>query len=160
MNACLKRVRIIDGETLIAEHPRSFSKGEQIENEQHINALWLAKTNAKAHRGQDRLSQVSPLSELFLQQSLERGHPLKGTINRLNQFLDDYGAAQLHEALEEALKKQSPYTEAVQQILEQRRELRQQPPPIAVSVPDKVKHYQVKVAKLQPYDKLGEYQDD
>ena len=160
VNACLKRVRIIDGETLIAEHPRSFSKGEQIENEQHINALWLAKTNARIHRGQDRLSQVSPLSEAFLQQSLERGHPLKGTVNRLNQLIDSYGSSEFHSAVEEAIKQQSAYAEAVQQILEQRRELRQQPPPIAVSVPEKVKHYHVKAAKLEPYDKLGESTDD
>ena len=160
VNACLKRVRIIDGETLIAEHPRSFSKGEQIENEQHINALWLAKTNAKIHRGQDRLSQVSPLSEAFLQQSLERGHPLKGTVNRLNQLLDSYGSSEFHSAVEEAIKQHSAYAEAVQQILEQRRELRQQPPPIAVSVPEKVKHYHVKAAELKPYDKLGESTDD
>lgn len=160
VSACLKRVRIIDGETLIAEHPRSFSKGEQIENEQHINALWLAKTNARIHRGQDRLSQVSPLSETFLQQSLERGHPLKGTVNRLNQLLDSYGSSEFHSAVEEAIKQQSAYAEALQQILEQRRELRQQPPPIAVSVPEKVKHYHVKAAKLEPYDKLGESTDD
>lgn len=160
VNACLTRVRIIDGEKLIAEHPRSFSKGEQIENEQHINALWLAKTNAKVHRGQDRLSHASPLSETFLQQSLERGHPLKGTVNRLNHLLDDYGSAELHSALSEAIKQQSVYAGAVQQILEQRRELRQQPPPIAVSVPEKVKHYHVKAANLTPYDKLGESTDD
>lgn len=160
VNACLNRVRIIDGIEFVAEHPRSFSKGEQIENEQHISALWLAKTNAKAHRGQDRLSQASSLSEAFLQQSLERGHPLKGTVNRLNQLLDDYGSTELHRAIEEAIKQQSAYAEALQQILEQRRELRQQPPPIAVSVPDKVKHYQVKAAKLKPYDSLGESRDD
>ena len=160
VNACLKKVRIIDGEQLIAEHPRSFSKGEQIENEQHINALWLDKTNAKAHRGQNRLTQASSKSEAFLQQSLERGNPLKSTINRLNQLLDDYGSTELDSALDEAIKQQSAYVEAVQQILEQRREQRQQPPPIAVSVPEKVKHYQVKAAKLSDYDKLGESQDD
>lgn len=76
VNACLKRVRIIDGETLIAEHPRSFGKGEQIENEQHINALWLAKTNAKIHRGQDRLSQVSPLAKSFYNRALNVVTPL------------------------------------------------------------------------------------
>jgi hypothetical protein len=36
----------------------------------------------------------------------------------------------------------------------------QQPPPIAVSVPKKVKHYHVKAAELKPYDKLGENTDD
>lgn len=160
VNACLKQVRIIDGEQLIAEHPRTFSKGEQIEKEQHITALWLEKTNAKAHRGQNRLAQASLHSEAFLQQSLARGHPLKGSVNRLNLLLDDYGASELHEALAQVIKQHSADVEAVQQILEQRREERQQPPPIAVSVPDKVKHYQVKTAKLSGYDKLGENNDD
>jgi len=160
VNACLKTVRIIDGETLVAEHPRSFSKGEQIENEQHISALWLAKTNAKAHRGQDRLAQASSHSQDFLQQAIERGHLLKSTINQLNQLLDDYGSTELDFALGETIKQQSAYPAAVQQILEQRREHRQQPSPIAVSVPEKVKHYQVKAAKLSDYDKLGKEQGD
>jgi len=160
VNACLKQVRIIDGDELIAEHPRCFSKGEQIEDEQHISALWLAKTNAKAHRGQDRLAGASSHSQVFLQQAIERGHPIKSTVNQLNQLLDDYGSAELHLALAEAIKQQLAYAAAVQQILEQRREQNQLPPPIAVSVPDKVKHYQVKTAKLSDYDKLGENQDD
>jgi transposase len=155
VNACLQTVRIIDGDACIAEHPRCFSKGEQIENEQHINALWLAKTNAKQHRGQDRLCQASSHTQTLLQQSIDRGHPLKATINRLNQLLDDYGTNELDKALVEAIQKHSPYVEAVQQILEQRRELRHQPPPIAVSVPDKVKDYQVKPAQLGDYDRLG-----
>jgi transposase len=160
INACLKTVRIIDGDERIAEHPRSFSKGEQIENEQHISALWLAKTNAKDHRGQDRLAQASSHSPVFLQQAIERGHLLKSTVNQLNQLLDDYGSTELHVALSEAIKQQSAYPAAVQQILEQRREHRQQPSPIAVSVPEKVKHYQVKAAKLSDYDKLGEDDGD
>jgi len=77
----------------------------------------------------------------------------------LNQFLDDYGRAELHASLKEALKQQSPSPEAVEQILEQRRECRHQPPPIAVSVPDKVKNITVKTAKLSVYDLLGESDD-
>jgi hypothetical protein len=153
-------VRIIDGTELIATHPRSFSKGEQIENEQHVNALWLTKTNAKQHRGQNRLCNVSPHTEPLLQHIIKRGHPIKAAVNRLNQLLDDYGASELHQAMGEAIKQHSPYVEGVEQILECRRERRQQPPPIAVSVPDKVKHYQVKPANLGDYDKLGEQGND
>jgi transposase len=54
--ADLQRVRILDGTDVVAEHARSFDKGEQLEDETHINALWLAKTHAKLHRGQDRLT--------------------------------------------------------------------------------------------------------
>jgi transposase len=160
VQASLTQVRLIDGVQLIAEHPRSFSKGEQIEQAQHINALWLAKHKASTHRGQNRLTQATMLSETFLQQSLTRGYPLKHTTTRLNQFLDNYGRDELHASLEEALSRQSPSPEAVEQILEQRRELRHQPPPIAVSVPDKVKNISVKKANLSDYDNLGAHPDD
>jgi len=119
--ADLVRVRVLDGADLIAEHARSFDRGQQVEDETHINALWLAKTHAKLHRGQDRLAAASDHVPALLQQSIERGHVLKTTVRLLNQLLDDYGRAELHCALEEALQQQSPYPQAVQQILERRR---------------------------------------
>jgi hypothetical protein len=154
VHADLDLVRIVDGDKFIAEHPRSFGKGEQIEQEAHINALWLAKTHAKLHRGQDRLSQASDHASVLLQQSLERGHVIKTTVRLLNEYLDQYGRDELHHALGEALKQHSPYPQAVQQILEHRREEKQKPPPLAVAVPDKVKHVSVKTANIADYDKL------
>jgi transposase len=154
VNADLKVVRILDGAELIAEHPRSFGKGEQIEQEAHINALWLAKTHAKLHRGQDRLSQVSEQIPELLQQSIERGHVLKTTVRLLNEYLDQYGRDELHHAVSEALKQQSPYPQAVLQSLERRREEKHCPPPLAVAVPDKVKHLSVKSINVADYDKL------
>jgi len=160
VNACLNEVRIINGVELIATHPRSFSKGEQIENDAHINALWLEKTNAKQHRGQDRLSQISAHAQPLLTLIIARGHPIKGAVSRLNQLLDEYGATQLHEGMAEAIEKNAPYVEGVAQILEYRRERRNQPPPIAVQVPDKVKHYYVAPANLSDYDKLGQQENE
>jgi len=160
VSADLTRIQILDGAHCIAEHPRSFAKGEQIEQETHINALWLEKSHAKLHRGQDRLSHASEHAPLLLQQSAERGHVLKTTVRLLNQLLDDYGRDELHAALGEALNRQSPYPEAVQQVLERRRDEQHQPPPIAVAVPAKVKHYSVKPARLADYDKLNDAGDD
>ena len=154
VNADLDTVRILDGVEQIAEHPRCFGKGEQIEQEAHINALWLAKTHAKLHRGQDRLSQVSPQIPDLLQQSIERGHVLKTTVRLLNEYLDQYGRHELQLAVEEALKQQSPYPQAVQQSLERRRDEKQLPPPLAVTVPDKVKHLSVKTINMADYDQL------
>jgi len=153
--ADLDRVRILDVGVVIAEHNRSFGKGEQIEQDEHINALWLAKTNAKLHRGQDRLSHASDYAPTFLKLSAKRGHVLNTTVRILNQLLDEYGREALDNALREALNQQSVYTGAVQQILERQREESQRPPPIAVTVPDKVKHLSVKLAKLADYDELN-----
>ncbi len=154
VNADLKSVCILNGAEQIAEHPRCFGKGEQIEQEVHINALWLAKTQAKLHRGQDRLSQASEHIPDLLQQSIERGHVLKTTVRLLNEYLDYYGRDELHHAVAEALKQQSPYPQAVQQILECRRDEKHCPPPLAVAVPDKVKHLIVKTVNVADYDKL------
>jgi hypothetical protein len=153
--ADLKRVRVLDAGVIIAEHERRFSKGEQIEQEAHINALWLAKTHAKQHRGQDRLSHASDYAQTFLMLSCKRGHILKTTVRTLNQLLDDYGREALDSALKEALHQQSVYTGAVQQILERQRDERQRPPPIALALPEKVKHLSVKLAKLTDYDDLN-----
>ncbi|MCP4009021.1 MAG: IS21 family transposase, partial [Proteobacteria bacterium] len=58
-------------------------------------------------------------------------------------------------ALGEALQQQSPYPQAVQQILERRRDEQNKPPPLAVAVPEKVKQYSVKPASLTDYDQLS-----
>lgn len=154
VHADLEWVHIADAGECIAKHPRSFGKDKQIEQEAHINALWLDKTRAKCHRGQDRLSQASTHAPDLLQQSIERGHVLKTTARLLNEYLDQYGRDELHCALGEALQQQSPYPQAVQQILERRRDEKQQPPPLAIAVPDKVKHFNVKTANVADYDKL------
>jgi len=154
VHADLDSVRILDGDELIAEHPRSFGKGKQIEQEAHINALWLAKTQARLHRGQDRLSQASDHIPVLLQQSIERGHVLKTSVRLLNEYLDQYGRDELHGAVTEALQHQSPYPQAVQQILERRREEKRKPPPLAVALPDKVKHLSIKTINAADYDKL------
>lgn len=154
------QVRILDADIVIAEHTRSFGKGEQIEQEDHINALWQEKTHAKLHRGQDRLSHASDFSQAFLKFSAKRGHVLKTTVRILNQLLDDYGREALDSALREALKQQSAYTGAVQQILERQREDMHRPPPVAVTVPDKVKHLSVRLARLADYDNLNAAKDN
>jgi hypothetical protein len=154
VHADLVSVRIVDGDERIAEHPRCFGKGEQIELEAHINALWLAKTQARLHRGQDRLSQASERMPDLLQQSVDRGHVLKTTVRLLNEYLDHYGRDELRFAVEEALVHQSPYPQAVAQILERRRDEQQRPPPLAVAVPEKVKHLSIKPARVADYDQL------
>jgi len=156
VSADLTRLQILEGGQCIAEHPRSFDKGKQIEQEAHINALWLEKTHARLHRGQDRLSHTSVHAQPLIQQSAERGHVIKTTVRLLNQLLDDYGRDELHAALGEALDRQSPYPEAVQSILERRRDEQHRPPPLAVAVPAKVKHYSVKPARLADYDTLSD----
>lgn len=147
------RVRIVDGQTLLAEHPRSYGKGEQIEQQSHINALWIAKHKAAQSRAQDCLYHASELTPQLLEASIARGHVLKTTLKHLMELLDAHGRDEFHLAVKEALDSQSPTAQAVRQILVRRRDEQGQKPALALVVPDKAK-VTVKTARLSDYDRL------
>jgi hypothetical protein len=147
-------VRVLaDGED-IARHPRSYGKGEQVEDPAHIEALVDAKRQARQHRGQDRLAHCAPSSQALLQQAARRGSPLKRVVSQLLQLLEDYGAAELEQAITEALDNDVPHPNAVRQVLERRREARHQPPPLIPALPEKARDIAVRPASLADYDRI------
>jgi transposase len=154
--ASLDEVRVLCGEEVIATHARSYGKGEQIENPAHVDALRQAKHAARHHLKQDQLTHAVPASTDLLQQALQRGHRLATTRALLLGMLDAYGAAELGIAIQEALTQQSPYPDAVRQVLERRREQRQQPPPIAIPLSNHptLKQLVVRPVELALYDQL------
>jgi transposase len=154
--ASLTRVRVLDARKVIAEHRRVYGKGEQIEHPAHIEALVSTKRAARHHRGQDRLAHAAPMSRALLQQAAHRGTPLSSATAQLVQLLDDYGAAELEHAIAEALKHDVPHPNGVRQVLERRREQRDRPPPLALTLPDndKARNIVVRAPSLARYDQL------
>ncbi len=154
--ASLTTVRIIDAGNEIARHQRSYGKAEQIENPEHIEALIHSKHQARHHRGQDRLSHAAPSSRELLVLAVQRGNRLNSVISQLLELLGDYGAGELEAAIAQALQQQMPHPNAVRQVLECRREQRNQPSPIAAKFADSDKAGAVVVrpASLADYDQL------
>jgi hypothetical protein len=155
-------VRILDGESVIATHPRSYDRGQQIEVPAHIEALVRHKREASAHRGADRLIQAVPASRELLRQAAERGEPLARTSRVLTDLLTRYGVAELQAAVDDALARGVPHPNAVRLALERRREAREAPPPLGISLPDHLKHRDVPVRphRLAGYDRLLETDHD
>jgi transposase len=162
LTADLDEVRILDGQHVIARHPRSFDKGAQIEDSVHVAALVAQKHAARRHRATDRLVSAAPASEALLVGAAERGHNLGSITATLMQLLARYGAAELNAAITEALARDVPHPNAVRLVLERRREERQQPPPITVILPEHVraKDRPVTPHSLHTYDKLKEIPDE
>ena len=84
--ADLETVRIMDGLTEVAAHQRSWDKGSQIENPQHIEELKERKKEAKQHRGMDRLHQSAPTAAKVLELAAQRGENLGAFDNRIVAF--------------------------------------------------------------------------
>jgi hypothetical protein len=160
--ADLDHVRIVDGSHVLVCHPRSYDKGAQIEVPTHIEALTQHKRAARVHRATNHLALAAPASKILLLRAAERGDNL-GTITvTLTKLLERYGAAELQAAIIEALERDVPHPNAVRLALERRRELRNQPPPVALNLPAHVlaKDVVVQPHNLDIYDQLKEPSDD
>jgi transposase len=152
--ADLETVRVFDREVEIANHRRSWDKGQRIETEEHLDALWKAKRKARQHRGQDRLLRAVPDAQPLLVALAKRQHHLATAITALLRLLDEHGRDELTVAITEALVAGSPHPDTVRLVLDRRRAQRGQPPPLPVALPDdpRVRDLVVNPHPLADYD--------
>jgi transposase len=160
--ASLDRVRIVDGDDVIAEHPRTWDRGKSVEDPAHIQKLVAYKRQARQHRGIDRLHHAVPSSRQLLIQLAERGGNLGGATTGLLRMLEQDGPAELDAAIAEALERGTPHLGAVHQILDRRRRQRGKPPPVGPHLPNdpRLQGHNVTPHALDTYDQLREPSDD
>jgi hypothetical protein len=149
-------VRLAIGDRVVAEHMRSFDKGAQIEDPDHITALVKAKREGRVGRGQDRLHHAVPRSAELLEGAARRGHNLGSAVAALLRLLDTWGAQAVRAAVDEALAADALHVAAVRQVLERRAQQAGAPPPVAVSLPDdpRVRQLHVTPHSLNTYDAI------
>lgn len=152
----LQTVRIIHRGGVVAEHRRSFDRGQQIEDPAHIARLVEHKRQAREHRGLDRLAAAAPAGRELLTRLAQRGANLGAASARLLHLLEEFGAARLEQAIREALDKDIPHHHAVQQILERQRRAEGRSPALPVQLPDdpRVRDLSVRPHTLESYDTL------
>lgn len=152
-----KTVRILDAQTLVASHARSYDKAQQIETESHIKDLVERKAQAHAQRGMGRLSQAVPASVELLTQAGARGENLGSITQALLRLVDRYGATEVQTAVLSALSRKVPHPNAVRLALETQREERQAPAPVVVQLSDKVRARDtvIHAHPLASYDQLS-----
>ncbi len=154
--ADIDRLRIVEGQDIIASHPRSYDKGKQIEEPAHVQALVAYKRKARRHRATDRLALAAPASQTLLIRAVECSDNLGSITATLLQLLDRYGASELDAAIIEALDRNLPHPNAVRLALERRRDDRRQAPPVALTLPAHVRARDkaVQPHSLDTYDQL------
>ena len=152
--ADLDQVRVFDRQELVANHERSWHKGQVIEDPAHLEALRRTKRQARLHRGQERLLRAVPRAEHLLNALGQRQRHLGTAVDRLLRMLDEHGREELAVAVTEALASGSPHPETVRLVLDRRRRARQQTPPLPVALPDdpRVRDLVVIPHRLADYD--------
>jgi transposase len=153
-----EQVRITDGLTVLAEHPRCYDRGQQIEDASHIEKLVEHKRAGRRHRTTDELVRAVPQMRELLTRAAARGHNIGSITIALNRLRQHYSIAELNESVAEALQRDVPHPNAVRLALERRREARGQPLATAVQLPEHLQKRDVAVTPhaLCTYDQLKE----
>jgi transposase len=149
-------VRILDGQTEIARHRRSYDRKQQIEDPAHIAALVEQKRKALGATAVGRLKHAVPEIERFLAAAFERGESITHQTKRLLLLLDDYGANELSQAVSEALAQDTPRVNSVAFILTRRhRQKGRAPLPVDLSRHQHLADLSVPTHQLELYDDLS-----
>lgn len=162
VSASATEVRILDGQTVLATHPRSYDRGQHIECEDHVKDLEQRKRAARHHRANDQLLQTVPDCSKLLTLAAERGEPIGRTAGALMDLLNRYGAEQMRLAVADALARGVPHPNAVSLALERQRTASQTPVPLGLSLPAHVKQRdrRVRPHQLEDYNVLLKEQRD
>lgn len=163
--ADLETVRVVDGPAVVAEHARSWSRDDRVEDPAHVEALVAEKRAAHQHRGMDRLQHAAPHSREFLLRCADRGQNLGNITWQLGRLLEQYGGVELDAALAEANTRELVHPPSVRQLLERRRAEEGRPAPLSIEAPadPRLRRVVIRPHALDLYDQLrppGEEGDD
>lgn len=155
VRATTQRVRILDGVNVVADHARSFDRGEQVEDPAHIQRLHEHKQKAHLHNGQHRLLLAVPNCQELLVKLGKRGANLGSAVAAMLRLVDHYGAAEVQLAVGEVLLSDAPHPGSVRQILEASRHKRGLPQPVAIVLGPNARVVTVRPHALSDYDTLA-----
>jgi transposase len=153
-------IRLLDGTTEVASHPRSYNRHQLILDPAHQDALLEEKRKAFASTAGSRLASAIPESEELLHAAFQRGESPQRQTRLLLGLLDDYGTSELRAAIREALQRQTPRASSVAFILQKRWRSQKRKPIVSVA-PSRLDlidiHVQPHAADI--YDELSESED-
>ena len=93
-------ILICTGGQEICRHPRSWGRGERVENPEHLTELWDRKRRAGAASATERLQALAPASREFLEQMHKEGNNIGGIVTSLSNCLEQYGPQTVQKALQ------------------------------------------------------------
>ena len=160
--ASATRVRILDQQTELARHPRSYDTSQTIEDPAHLDALLAATRQVNVHTTRDRLRAAVPATAALFERLAERGDALRPHATRLLALLDDYGPEEMAAAVALALERDALGAGSITHILETRRRQRGLKPPLHLTLPDRpgLRDLDVRPHDLETYDALGQHDHD
>lgn len=124
------RLCFYDGETLVAEHLRSYDRGQDILNPEHAAPLLARKRRAEHHHLLSRFLALCPQAETYYRHLAERKLSWRLHLRKILALADVYGNEPVARALADALTFHAFSSDYIASILEQRARALPDPGPL------------------------------
>ncbi len=147
-----RRVRILDGQTVIADHARSWARREVIEVADHRAALIAERRAARALKGRDRLRAVAPMFDRIVERWGASGSALGRRVTQAIKLLDLYGDHVFAAAVADIDGRKLADVGALAIACEHRRKDKKRPVPIELVLPEHLDDSDVVPHDLESYD--------
>ena len=125
-----EQICFYDGEKLVAEHLRSYERGQDILNPEHVQPVLERKHRADEQHLLKRFLALSPQAETYYRQLAERKLSWRLHVRKIVALAEAYGVEKVARALADALVYQAFSSEYIANILEQRERRLPDPGPL------------------------------
>lgn len=115
-----ERLDIYHQDQLVARHPRSYDRNQDIENPEHVSQLLQQRRQANEQRLLLRFLALSPSAEPYYRQLQERRFNYRQHVAKIVALSEIYGGDKVARAIEDALSFQAFSCEYIANILQQR----------------------------------------
>jgi transposase len=156
------RVRIMDSQKIVADHPRSYGKGLKIRCEDHFSGLLENRHQAATQTKQERIVDKIPEASSFLIEGQSMGSIRSRDLSRVLNLIEEFGIDDVKKAIIEASKCEKYSVNFVAQILYENmnRKVEMEISTLDLSIDHDLIALKVKHHNLSSYDSLTCSQDN
>ena len=147
-----EQVRLLNGQEQVAQHARSWGRGQTIATPAHREQIVQQKRGARESTGRGRLCEAVPGIERLFERWVDDGRNIGSMTAQTLKLLDLYGPALLTDAVDHAVSRGTSDPGALAQLCEQHRSRRRLPVPIDVELGEHVPDWDVPPHDLERYD--------
>jgi hypothetical protein len=147
-----RTVRLVDGETVVAEHARSWSRRQIFEKPEHRAALVAERKAARDLKGRDRLRAIVPGFDRLIERWDVSGPSLGYRVTRSIKLLELYGDHVFAEAAANLIARGLADVGALAVACEKFRKDLGRPVPFTLALPDHLDDADVIPHNLDAYD--------
>ena len=145
-------VRLLDGQTVVAEHRRSWGQRQKIESPDHRAEILRRKRGAAPSTGRERLRTAAPGIDVVIERWVESGRNVGAMVAQTGKLLELYGIAIFRAAIADTIARGTHDPGEIGVLCETHRRAAAAPVPVDVRLGEHVPDRDVIPHDLGGYD--------